>query len=250
MVEIPPMPLDTTTPSRSGATSGAPASAHASLAATSANCSHRSSRRACTRSRTVAGSTAACAAIRVGRLANPSSVSAVVALRPASIPSQVLATSPPSGVVAPSPVTTTRDWSARTVISSFAAVSSRTPRRRGRWLARSGRDFGAADVVDDVLDGLQVLQFVVGDLHAELVLGRHRDLDHRQRVDVQVVHEALVRGDLVRGDARDFVDDLPEAGLDFRFGHRHGIRLLLRFRFLGCAWAGTDAPVPGTIREL
>ena len=40
------MPLDTTTPSRSGGTSGVPASAHASLAATIANCSHRSSRRA------------------------------------------------------------------------------------------------------------------------------------------------------------------------------------------------------------
>src|SRR5262252_1997051 len=228
MVEIPPMPLDTTTPRRSGVTFGAPASAHASRAATSANCSHRSSRRACTRSSTVAGSTAAVAAIRVGRLANPSSVSALVPLRPASIPSQVLATSPPSGVVAPRPVTTTRGWSARTVISSFAAVPSRTLRRRGQRLARSGRDVGAADVVDDVLDGLEVLQLVVGDFHAELVLGRHRDLDHRQRVDVQVVDEALVRGDLVRGDARDFVDDLPEAGLDFLLGHRHGMRLLLR----------------------
>src|SRR5215475_2463820 len=239
------MPLDTTTPSRSGGTSGAPASAHASLAATSANCSHRSSRRDCTRSSTVAGSIAACAAIRVGRLANFSSVSAVVPLRPASIPSQVLATSPPSGVVAPRPVTTTRGWSVRTVISSFAAVPSRTGRHRGRRPARSGRDFRAADVVDDVLDGLEVLQFVVGDIHAELVLGRHRDLDHRQRVDVQVVDEALVRGDLVRGDARDFVDDLPEAGLDFRFGHRHWMRLLLRSRFLGWAWAGTGAPAPG-----
>src|SRR6516162_10316895 len=226
MVEIPPIPLATTI----------------------ANCSHRSSRRAWTRSSTRAGSTAAGAAIRAGRLAYPSSASAAAPLRPASIPSQVLATSPPSGVVAPSPVTTTRGWSARTVISSFAAVSSRTPRRRGRWLARSGRDFGAADVVDDVLDGLEVLQLVVGDFHAELVLGRHRDLDHRQRVDVQVVHEALVRGDLVRGDARDLVDDLPEAGLDFCFGHRHGIRLLLHFRFLGWACAGIGPPRRGLVR--
>src|SRR5215467_2137441 len=222
MVEIPPMPLDTTTPRRSGGTSGAPASAHASLAATSANCSHRSSRRACTRSSTVAGSTAASAAIRVGRLAKPSSVSAVVPLRPASIPSQVLATSPPSGVVAPRPVTTTRGWSARTVISSFAAVPPRTLRRRGQRLARSGRDLGAADVLDDVLDGLEVLQLVVGDLYAELVLGRHRDLDHRQRVDVQVVHETLVRGDLVGGNAGHLVDDLAEAFQDLLIGHGHG----------------------------
>src|SRR5215813_4848136 len=235
------MPLDTTTPSRSGGTSGAPASAHASRAATRANCSHRSSRRACTRSSTVAGSTAAGAAIRAGRLAYPSPVSARAPLRPASIPSQVLATSPPSGVVAPRPVTTTRGWSARTIISSFAAVPPRTLRRRGKRLALSGRDLGAADVLDDVLDGLEVLQLVVGDLHAELVLGRHRDLDHRQRVDVQVVHEALVRGDFVRGDARDLVDDLPEAGLDFRFAHCHGMRLL-RFLFLGWACAGRSCP--------
>ena len=60
MVEAtPPIPLDTTTPSRSGSTSGDPASAHASRAATMASCSQRSSRRACTRSSTVAGSTAA-----------------------------------------------------------------------------------------------------------------------------------------------------------------------------------------------
>ena len=40
---MPPMPLATATPSRSGSTSGLPASAHASRAAISANISHRSS---------------------------------------------------------------------------------------------------------------------------------------------------------------------------------------------------------------
>src|SRR6516164_6545755 len=243
MVEIPPIPLATTTPRRSGGTSGAPASAHASLAATIANCSHRSSRRAWTRSSTRAGSTAAGAAIRAGRLAYPSSASAAAPLRPASIPSQVLGTSPPSGVVAPRPVTTTRGWSGRTVISSFAAAPSRTGRRHGQRSRRSGRDFGAADVVDDVLHGLQVLQFVVGDLHAELVLRRHRDLDHRQRVDVEVVDEALVRGDLVRGDARDLIDDFPEAGLDFLCGHRHG--MCLSFVIWGCGLCRDGCPAPG-----
>src|SRR5579863_623528 len=247
MVEAtPPMPLDTTTPSRSGGTCGAPASAQASLAATIANCSHRSSRRAWTRSSTVAGSTAARAAIRAGRLAYPSSVSAVVALRPASIPSQVLGTSPPSGVVAPRPVTTTCGWSARTVISSFAAVPSRIRRHRGQRPRRSGRDPRAADVVDDVPHGLQVLQLVVGDLHAELVLGGYRDLDHRQRVDVEVVDEALVGGDLVRGHARDLVDDLREAGLDFLFGHRHGCLFSFVIWVVSCA--GTGARRPGQVR--
>ena len=84
------MPLDTTTPSRSGATSGVPASAHASRAATIANCSHRSSRRAWTRSSTVAGSTAAGAAICTGRSGAQSSGSLRAPLRPASSDSQVV----------------------------------------------------------------------------------------------------------------------------------------------------------------
>src|SRR5690349_7517773 len=175
------MPLDTPTPSRSGGTSGLPASAHASLAATIANCSHRSSRRAWTRSSTVAGSTAARAAILAGRSAYPSSASTTTPLRPASMPSQVLGTSPPSGVVAPRPVTTTRGWSARTHICPSAAVPPRSGRRRGQRSRRSGRDLRAADVGDDVLHGLEVLQLVVEDLLAELVLRGHRDFDHRQR---------------------------------------------------------------------
>ena len=110
MVEAtPPMPLASTMPSRSGSTSGDPASAHASRAATMANCSQRSSRRACTRSSWVVGSTAAGAAICTGSgTLVQSSGSRTAPLRPASSDSQVEATSPPSGVVAPSPVTTTR----------------------------------------------------------------------------------------------------------------------------------------------
>ena len=109
MVEAtPPIPLETTTASRSGSTSGDPASAQASRAATMASCSQRSSRRACTRSSTVAGSTAAGAAICTGSGTSVQSAGSLRApLRPASSDSQVEATSPPSGVVAPSPVTTT-----------------------------------------------------------------------------------------------------------------------------------------------
>ncbi len=118
MDPIPPMPLVTETPSRSGLTSGWPASAHASRAATSANCSQRSIRRACTRPMISAGSAAAVPAIRAGRSLAQSSVSACTPLRPASIAAQVDATSPPRGVVAPRPVTTTLLSSALTVIGS------------------------------------------------------------------------------------------------------------------------------------
>src|SRR6516165_7347236 len=252
MMEVmPPMPLDTTTPSRSGATSGRPASAQASRAAMMASCSHRSSRRACTRSSTVAGSTAAGAAICTGRSGAQSSGSLRAPLRPASSDAQVVATSPPTGEVAPRPVTTTRGWSARTVNRSLSSVDGNLggrPRRRGRGRPRSGRYARVPHVVDDLLDRLEVLQLVVGDLHPELVLCGHRDLDHGQRVDVQVVHKALVRGDLVGGDARHLVDDLAETGQDFRFVHGH----VPVFSFIWW-WSAPGGPCPrrqGPAREL
>src|SRR5487761_1172249 len=104
---MPPMPVLTATPRRYGSTDGDPASVQASLAATSASCSQRSIRRACTRPTTATGSDAAGAAIFTGSLSTQDSVRRRTPLVPASIADQVDATSPPSGVVAPSPVTTT-----------------------------------------------------------------------------------------------------------------------------------------------
>ncbi len=102
-VTAPPIPVPTTTASRSGSTPGAPACAQASLAAITATCSQRSIRRACTRGSTADGSTASCAEILTGR-SNRSTHAPSVARTPdlpASSPSQVDAASPPSGVVAP-----------------------------------------------------------------------------------------------------------------------------------------------------
>jgi hypothetical protein len=50
------------------------------------------------------------------------------------------------------------------------------------------------DLGDDIANGAQAGQILVGDLHAVLVLGLHRDLHHRQRVDVQVVDERRLGG--------------------------------------------------------
>jgi len=44
----------------------------------------------------------------------------------------------------------------------------------------SGSHVGAADVVDHVLDRLEVLELVIRDLDAELVLRGDSDLHHRQ----------------------------------------------------------------------
>src|SRR4051794_4859989 len=125
--------------------------------------------------------------MRTGSCAAHSWVSGVTPERPLSMASQVDATSPPSGVVAPSPVTTTS-----TLLMSVVRL----------------------DVGHGVADGLEVLDLVVRDLDAELLLGRHHDLDHGQRVDVQVVGEGLTLGDVVRVHPGDLLEDLGEAGGD------------------------------------
>src|SRR3954471_1893483 len=191
-VTTPPIPEASTTPSRSGSTVGVPASAHASCAAISANCCERSKVRARTRSSTSLGSTATVAPMRTGRSSAQPSVSERTPDLPASIADQVDATSPPSGVVAPSPVT-------RTV---------------GRVMT-SGRDAGRLDVLDGVADRAQVARGLVRDANAEALFRGHEDLDHRQRVDLEVVDERLVHLDVVLGHAGDLFDDLGHAAQDF-----------------------------------
>ena len=58
VVQMPPIPEPTTTPSRSPSTSGLPASAHASRAATMAYCAEGSRRRVSWRVSTASGETA------------------------------------------------------------------------------------------------------------------------------------------------------------------------------------------------
>src|SRR5690349_8203783 len=197
-----------------------PASAQASSAATIASCADRSRRRALTRSSTSVGSTAAVPAICTGRSGKKSAGSRRMPERPATSASQVLGTSPPTGLVVPIPVTTTR---LRLMTSPSSELTV---------LIGSGR-LGLLDVADGVADGLQVLDLVVGDAHRELLLGGDDDLDHRQRVHVEVVGERLLELDVAGGDAGDLVDDLGELGADL-FGGGHAGFLLL-------GWCRSDA---------
>src|SRR5207253_1179038 len=59
-----------------------------------------------------------------------------------------------------------------------------------------------------------VAELVVGDGDAELVLDGGGDLDHRQRVDVEVVGEGLLGSGVGRGHTGDLLQNLGEAGLD------------------------------------
>src|SRR4051794_29748141 len=91
------------------------------------------------------------------------------------------------------------------------------PRRRSGYGARSAV-LGALDEGDGVADGLEVLDLVVGDLDVELLLGGDDDLDHGQRVDVEVLDERLVELDVVGGNAGDLVDDVGEVRADLLGG--------------------------------
>src|SRR3954471_14773664 len=119
------MPVPMTTAIRSAGTpaSAAPDSRHASSAAMTATCWLRSRRRARTRSICSAGSCARRATSWAGKSLIQSSVIRLTPDFPARRASQVLATSPPRGVVAPRPVTTT---SAVDVLMDFLLNGGRT----------------------------------------------------------------------------------------------------------------------------
>src|SRR6478609_2209699 len=222
----PPMPVPTTHPSRSGSRSGSPASAQASRAATSATCWHRSSRRASTLASTSVGSTFRGALIRTGRLylSTQGSSRILTPLVPSSMACQVSGAVPPMGVVAPMPVTTT-SWSLVIRHSPLPAL----PAGVGPVSVDS---FVAFDVGDRVSHRLQVGQLVVRDLDAELVLGLHGDLDHGQRVDVEVVGEGLVGADVGGAHAGDLLDDLGQSGEGVLVAHDGS------FRWVGSPGAG------------
>src|SRR6476659_1131401 len=130
------MPEAHATPSRSLSMSAAasPESAQASIAATIASCAERSRRRALTRSSTSVGSTLTRPAILTGICSAHSSVR----------------------------------W--RT-----PGVPARRPSQEGPGRRRLTDDRGSGllllDVPDGVADGLEVLHLVIGDGHAELLLG-------------------------------------------------------------------------------
>src|SRR5919107_3001085 len=268
------MPEAIATPSRSlsMSASASPESDHASSAATSASCPDRSRRRALTRSRTSMGSTATSAAIWVPSWSAQSCLIGRTPDCPASSAAQVVGTSPPTGEVVPSPVTTTRvalivvhlkmsrgRLAGRDLLErkddAPTSASSRdlevTGRRRRQMRGETSRDWSAVlralDEGDGVTDGLEVLDLVVGDLDVELLLGRDDDLDHGQRVDVEVVDERLVELDVVGRDAGDLVDDLREVRADL-LGGCHGANSFgLR---VGCArWCSGRGTRPGTLGQ-
>src|SRR5665213_370465 len=117
--------------------------------------------------------------------------------RPASRFCQPSATLLPTGLMSPSPVTTTR----------------REPMRENAspTVPFSGRLLMLLRVVDRELHGGDLLRLFVGDLDAELVLERHHEFDRVERVGAQVGNERLFVRDVGFGDAQLLGDDLLDS---------------------------------------
>ena len=162
----PPIPDAITTPRRSPSISGEPASFQASRAATMANCSERSMRRISTRSITSLGSCATRPAKFTGMVLAHSSLKVRMPLLPARSALHVVATSPPSGVVAPSPVTTTR-------LLDICATYRRAKRER-----ELGR--GANDEVNRIADCGKFSNFLIWNLHTKTLFSGHNNFNHAE----------------------------------------------------------------------
>src|SRR4029079_19610374 len=88
------------------------------------------------------------------------------------------------------------------------------------------------DEAHRVADRLEVLDLVVGDAHAELLLGVDDDRRHRQRVDAEVSLQGLVEPDVGGVQTGLCVDDLGETVEDLLLALSHEANSLLS----SCWW--------------
>src|SRR6267378_6618330 len=115
---------------------------------------------------------------------------------PATRAAQVLATSFPTGVTSPIPVTATR----RVTLLAFPHLVMEIRHRRP--------------------DRAELLRLFVRDVDVEFLLERHDQLDGIEAVGTEVFHKACVVGELVAFDAELFDDDVFNLLLELL--HVHG----------------------------
>src|SRR5215218_6943318 len=106
---------------------------------------------------------------------------------------QVVATSLPTGVTTPSPVTTTR---------------------------RFIRPDLLVQVRDRVADGAELLRVLVGDVDVELLLELHDQLDDVEAVGAEILDEAGLIGKLLALHPELFLDDVADLLSVFGHGNR------------------------------
>src|SRR5262249_13782331 len=131
-------------------------------------------------------------------------------LFPSTSARQFSSTPIPSGVTRPMPVMTTL------CMLSFWSKVRPTASRTGQAPAPSGYlllDVGL-DVVDGILDGLDLLGILLGDLDVERLLERQNQLHDGERIFFEVVNERRRTGQLLRRDLELRADDVLDLALD------------------------------------
>src|SRR5579864_188864 len=188
-VLAPPIPEPMITPTRSAfcGVIAKPASSNASRVAAIANWTNRSLRRTSLRSMYCAGSNSLISpAIWVSYGDGSNAVSRRTPERPSINPVQKASLPMPIGVMTPIPVSATR----------LVIVVPRCP-PPVRELFRRRFDV-ALDILCCLTDGQDLLRLFVGDLQIKLVLQRHDQLHHVERVGSEILDELRLRRDLIR----------------------------------------------------
>src|SRR5258708_5334465 len=224
----PPMPEPMTTPHRSpsGLSSGSPESCRAICAPASPYWMKRSLRRASFLSMYCSGlNPFTSPAMRLGSSFASKWVMRPIPLLPETHACQAASVPIPMGVTKPRPVTTTllSTRCMRKLSASFA------PRFRAELL------LVLVDEADRILDGLDVLRLLVGDLDLELLFHRHDQLDDVERVRAEVLDEGAFGLDLVLADPALLRDDALDLRLD---GHALSLLQQLETR----AWPNFARP--------
>src|SRR5216117_2528732 len=118
---------------------------------------------------------------------------------PATRAAQVLATSFPTGVTSPIPVTATR----RVTLLAFPHL--------------------VVEIAHRGADGAEFLRLLVRDVDVEFLLEGHDQLDRVETVRAQVFHEARVGRELVALHAQLFDDDVFDLLFELLHVHCHGV---------------------------
>src|SRR3954464_3726528 len=166
----------TPTRSPSGLSRGSPESSSAIFVAASPNWMNRSLRRASFLSMNCAASNPFTSpAMRLGRSFASKRGRRPMPLLPARTACQLGSLPMPRGVTRPIPVTTT--------LRSTRCISATPVASRTLFLV-------LVDEVHRIFDRLDVLGFLVGDLHLEFLLHRHHQLDDVEGIGAQVLDES------------------------------------------------------------
>src|SRR5882672_2801863 len=244
MVWTPPRPAPMYTPQRSASASGSrgpsPASATAVTPAATPNCRKRSRCLSSRLSKNDAGFQPLTSQENfVAKFVVSNSVVGAAPLLPAIRPDHVASRSLPIGVIRPMPVMTTRRRESMTVLYRTLARRTATEQRARLFRVTVAVTVArvALDVVDRVLDGLDLLGVFLGDRDLELLLEREHELDHGERVRLEIVDERRLGPQLLGGHLELVADDFLDLGLDL-------------FRRHGSSWVGPGCRVDSPDRAL